>query len=95
VLYPQNQLKIEPLTLSVDVQLPQTVDMFGRWCLLKQQRKFRLEPKPSTLNHCQRLVNQKIFRAVGSFDFKVTPSKTTLKHDESLDLVVSVCEKET
>jgi hypothetical protein len=29
----------------------------------------------------------------GSFDFKVTPSKTTLKHDESLDLVVSVSGK--
>src|SRR5690606_6792934 len=28
--------------------------------------------------------------AVGKFDFKVTPSRTTLKNGESLDLVVSI-----
>jgi hypothetical protein len=86
------KLKIEPLTLSVDVQLPQTVRIcLVEWCLLKQQRKFRLEPKPSTLNHCQAGKPEDL-GAVGSFDFKVTPSKTTLKHDESLDLVVSETE---
>jgi hypothetical protein len=69
--------------------------MFGRMVLTETTKKVSAGAKPSTLNHCQRLVNQKIFRVRRKFDFKVTPSKTTLKHDESLDLVVSVNGKGT
>ncbi|MFV8331702.1 BatD family protein [Flavobacterium sp. GSP14] len=97
VLYPQKsgKLKIEPLTLSVDVQLPTNRrDMFGRMVLAETTKKVSAGAKTINVKPLPEVGKPEDFSgAVGSFDFKVTPSKTTLKHDESLDLVVSVSGK--
>ncbi|MFV8351463.1 BatD family protein [Flavobacterium sp. XS2P14] len=97
VLYPQKsgKLKIEPLTLSVDVQLPTNRrDMFGRMVLAETTKKVSAGAKTINVKPLPEAGKPEDFSgAVGSFDFKVTPSKTTLKHDESLDLVVSVSGK--
>ena len=97
VLYPQKsgKLKIEPLTLSVDVQLPTNRrDMFGRMVLTETTKKVSAGAKTINVKPLPEAGKPEDFSgAVGSFDFKVTPSKTTLKHDESLDLVVSVSGK--
>ena len=94
VLYPQKsgKLKIEPLTLSVNVELPTNRrDMFGRMVLAETTKKVSAGAKTINVKPLPEAGKPEDFSgAVGSFDFKVTPSKTTLKHDESLDLVVSV-----
>jgi hypothetical protein len=59
------------LTLSVDVQLP-TNRRIIEWCLLKQQKKFRLD-KTINVKPLPEAGKPEDFR-VGSFDFKVTPS---------------------
>lgn len=97
VLYPQKsgRLKIEPLSLSVDVQLPTNRrDMFGRMMLTETTKRVSAGAKTITVKPLPEAGKPEDFSgAVGDFDFKVTPSKTTLKHGESLDLVVSVTGK--
>ena len=97
VLYPQKsgRLKIEPLSLSVDVQLPTNRrDMFGRMMLTETTKRVSAGAKTITVKPLPEAGKPDDFSgAVGDFDFKVTPSKTTLKHGESLDLVVSVTGK--
>jgi hypothetical protein len=78
-------------TLSViDVQLPTNRrDMFGRMVLTETTKKVSAGAKTINVKPLPEAGKPEDFSgAVGSFDFKVTPSKTTLKHDESLDLVV-------
>ena len=97
VLYPQKsgRLKIEPLSLSVDVQLPTNRrDMFGRMMLTETTKRVSAGAKTITVKPLPEAGKPEDFSgAVGDFDFKVTPSKTNLKHGESLDLVVSVTGK--
>ncbi|MBC7747820.1 MAG: protein BatD [Methylotenera sp.] len=97
VLYPQKsgRLKIEPLSLSVDVQLPTNRrDMFGRMMLTEKTKRVSAGSKTITVKPLPEAGKPDDFSgAVGDFDFKVTPSKTNLKHGESLDLVVSVTGK--
>ena len=97
VLYPQKsgRLKIEPLSLSVDVQLPTNRrDMFGRMMLTETTKRVSAGAKTITVKPLPEAGKPVDFSgAVGDFDFKVTPSKTKLKHGESLDLVVSVTGK--
>lgn len=97
VLYPQKsgRLKIEPLSLEIDVQLPSNRrDVFGRMVLTETTKKVSAGAKIINVKPLPEAGKPEDFSgAVGSFDFKVTPSKTTLKHDESLDLVVSVSGK--
>ena len=97
VLYPQKsgRLKIEPLSLSVDVQLPTNRrDMFGRMMLTETTKRVSAGAKTITVKPLPEAGKPDDFSgAVGDFDFKVTPSKTNLKHGESLDLVVSVTGK--
>ncbi|WP_091203445.1 BatD family protein [Flavobacterium xueshanense] len=97
VLYPQKsgRLKIEPLSLSVDVQLPTNRrDMFGRMMLTETTKRVSAGAKTITVKPLPETGKPEDFSgAVGDFDFKVTPSKTNLKHGESLDLVVSVTGK--
>ncbi len=94
VLYPQKsgRLKIEPLSLEIDVQLPSNRrDMFGRMVLTETTKKVSAGAKIINVKSLPEAGKPDDFSgAVGSFEFKVIPSKTTLKHDESLDLVVSV-----
>lgn len=97
VLYPQKsgRLKIEPLSLSVDVQLPTNRrDMFGRMMLTETTKRVSAGSKTINVKPLPEAGKPDDFSgAVGDFDFKVTPSKTNLKHGESLDLVVSVTGK--
>ena len=97
VLYPQKsgKLKIEPLSLEIDVQLPTNQrDAFGRMVLQETSRRVSAGSKTITVKALPEAGKPDNFSgAVGNFDFKVTPSKNNLKNGESLDLVVSVTGK--
>jgi hypothetical protein len=97
ILYPQKsgRLKIEPLSLTVDVQLPTNRrDMFGRMLLTETTKRVSAGAKTINVKPLPEAGKPDDFTgAVGNFDFKVIPSKTNLKHGESLDLVVSVTGK--
>ena len=97
VLYPQKsgRLKIEPLALDIDVQLPTNRrDMFGRVMITEGNKRVSAGTKTITVKPLPDAGKPVGFTgAVGNFDFKVTPTKTNLKNGESLDLVVSVSGK--
>jgi len=97
VLYPQKsgRLKIEPLALDIDVQLPTNRrDMFGRVMITEGNKRVSAGTKTITVKPLPEAGKPEGFTgAVGNFDFKVTPTKTNLKNGESLDLVVSVSGK--
>ena len=97
VLYPQKsgRLKIEPLALDIDVQLPTNRrDMFGRVMITEGNKRVSAGTKTITVKALPEAGKPEGFTgAVGNFDFKVTPTKTNLKNGESLDLVVSVSGK--
>lgn len=94
ILYPQKtgELDIEPLTLSVSVDVPSDRrDIFGG-------RLYKTIDK--TVAAGKRTINVKplpeegkpagFTGAVGKFDFKVTPSRTELAATESMDVKVQV-----
>jgi hypothetical protein len=97
VLYPQKsgRLKIEPLALDIDVQLPTNRrDMFGRVLITEGNKRVSAGTKTITVKPLPEAGKPLGFTgAVGNFDFKVRPTKTNLKNGESLDLVVSVSGK--
>lgn len=97
VLYPQKsgRLKIEPLALDIDVQLPTNRrDMFGRVMVTEGNKRVSAGTKTITVKALPEAGKPEGFTgAVGNFDFKVRPTKTNLKNGESLDLVVSVSGK--
>jgi hypothetical protein len=94
VLYPQKsgKLDIEPLSMDIDVQLPSNRrDVFGRMVLTEGNKRVSAGAKTITVKALPEKGKPEDFSgAVGNFDFKVTPTKTSLKNGESLDLVVSV-----
>jgi hypothetical protein len=97
VLYPQKsgKLTIEPLSLDIDVKLPTNRrNMFGEMLIKEDSKRVSAGAKTITVKPLPEDGKPDDFSgAVGSFDFKVTPSKTSLKNGESLDLVVSVAGK--
>ncbi len=97
VLYPQKsgKLNIEPLSMNVDVELPTNRrNMFGQMLLKEANKRVSAGARIITVKALPEAGKPADFSgAVGSFDFKVTPSKTELKNGESLDLVVSVAGK--
>ncbi|WP_281323058.1 BatD family protein [Flavobacterium aestivum] len=94
VLYPQKsgKLVIEPLSLDIDVQLPTNRrDMFGRVIITEGNKRVSAGAKTINVKPLPEAGKPADFSgAVGRFDFKAIPSKTTLKNGESLDLVLSV-----
>ena len=97
VLYPQKsgKLKIEPLVLDVNVEVPTSRrDFFGN-------RQMKIVPQ--TISAGSRTINVKPLPevgqpedfkgAVGDFDFKVSTSKTQLDASESLQAVIEVSGK--
>ncbi len=97
VLYPQKsgRLEIEPLTLDVEVEIPSgKVDFFGRPLMTVGNKKVSAGAKVINVKPLPEAGKPDDFTgAVGSFDFKVLPSKTKLKNGESFDLKVVVSGK--
>lgn len=97
VLYPQKtgKLSIEPLTLDITMQAPTgRRDIFGRVEISNGTKKVSAGAKSITVKALPEAGKPEGFDgAVGSFDFKVKPSKTTLKSGESLQLIVSATGK--
>jgi hypothetical protein len=97
VLYPQKsgKLSIEPLTLDIDVQLPTNRrDVYGRVVIAEDSKRVSAGAKTITVRALPEEGKPLDFSgAVGSFEFKVTPTKTSLKNGESLELTVSVTGK--
>jgi hypothetical protein len=94
ILYPQKsgKLVIEPLALDINVKLPTNRrDMFGRVILTEGSKRVSAGAKTIHVRALPEAGKPADFTgAVGKFNFKAIPSKTTLKNGESLDLVVSV-----
>ena len=94
VLYPQKsgKLEIEPLSLDIDCQVPTNRRNFWGQPLMTNDSK-RVSAGSKVIN-VKALPSEgkpiDFGDAVGKFDFKVTPSKTTLKSGESLDLTIKV-----
>ena len=97
VLYPQKtgKLNIEPLSLDITVEVPsKRRDVFGRSFMSTVKR---------TVSSGNRTINvaslpekgkpENFSGAVGSFNFKVTSNKQTLKATEALELSVEVAGK--
>ncbi|HTG67416.1 MAG TPA: BatD family protein [Flavobacterium sp.] len=97
VLYPQKsgKLSIEPLSMDIDVELPTNRrNMFGQIVVREDSKKVSAGARTISVKALPEAGKPDDFSgAVGSFDFRVIPSKTTLKNGESLDLVVSVVGK--
>ena len=97
VLYPQKagKLSIEPLMLDITMQAPTgRRDMFGRMEYANGTKKVSAGAKAITVKALPENGKPEDFTgAVGHFDFKVKPSKTTLKSGESLQLEVSASGK--
>lgn len=97
VLYPQKsgKLVIEPLTLDVEVEVPSgETDFFGRPIMTMGHKKVSAGAKTITVKPLPEAGKPTDFTgAVGSFDFKVTPTKTSVKAGESIDLKIEVSGK--
>ena len=92
ILYPQKsgKLDIEPLALNIDVQLPTgRRDIFGQMQIVEDSKIVSAGNKTLNVKPLPETGKPEGFTgASGRFDFTVTPSKTSLKHGESLTLVV-------
>jgi len=97
VLYPQKsgKLIIEPLSLDIDVKLPTNRrTIFGEMIVKEVSKRVSAGAQMISVKALPEAGKPTDFSgAVGSFDFRVTPTKTELKNGESLDLVVSVAGK--
>jgi hypothetical protein len=93
ILYPQKsgRLTIEPLSLDIGVQLPTNRrDMFGQMIITDDNKVVSAGAKTINVRPLPEANKPEGFGgAVGRFNFTVTPSRTTLKSGESLDLIVS------
>ena len=92
ILYPQKSgnLTIEPLALNIDVQLPTgRRDIFGQMQIVEESKIVSAGNKVLNVKPLPEIGKPENFTgASGKFDFSVVPSKTSLKHGESLTLVV-------
>ena len=97
VLYPQKsgRLEIEPLTLDIEMEVPTgRRDFFGRSFMAPANKVVSAGKKYINVKPLPEAGKPDSFTgAVGSFDFKVKPSKTTLSNGESLTLQVEVSGK--
>jgi hypothetical protein len=97
VLYPQKsgKLDIEPLSMDIDLELPTNRRNFFGQVLTTQSNK-RVSAGAKTINVKSLPENGKpadFTGAVGNFKFEAKPTKTSLKHGESLELKVVVSGK--
>ncbi|RXM46207.1 BatD family protein [Flavobacterium sp. YO64] len=93
ILYPQKsgKLTIEPFSLDIGVQLPTNRrDMFGQMIITEDNKIVSAGARTINVKPLPEAGKPESFTgAVGKFNFTVTPTKTTLKSGESLDLMVS------
>lgn len=94
ILYPQKsgKLEIEPLSLDIVVDVPTNRrDIFGSMIMTTDNKTVSAGSKTIQVKPLPENGKPIGFSgAVGSFDFKVVPSKTELNYGESLELEVSV-----
>jgi hypothetical protein len=94
VLYPQKsgKLDIEPLSMDVDLELPTNRrNMFGQYLTTQASKRVSAGAKVINVKSLPQDGKPSDFTgAVGAFTFEAKPSKTTLKHGESLELKVVV-----
>lgn len=94
VLYPQKagKLEIEPLRLDMELEVPSNRrTIFGQIILTPDSRQVSSGEKTIHVKPLPEAGRPEDFSgAVGRFEFKATPTKTTLKNGESFDLNVSV-----
>jgi hypothetical protein len=97
VLYPQKsgKLDIEPLSMDVDLELPTNRrNMFGQYLTTQASKRVSAGAKMINVKSLPEDGKPSDFTgAVGTFTFEAKPSKTTLKHGESLELKVVVSGK--
>jgi len=97
VLYPQKdgRLELEPLVIELNVEVPTgRRDIFGRSFTTTKKMSVTTGKKYINVKPLPEAGKPESFNgAVGNFDFKVTPGKTTLKGGESTQLTVSVLGK--
>jgi len=97
VLYPQKsgKLEIEPLSLDIDCQVPSgRRNVWGQQLLTEDSKRVSAGSKIINVRALPENGKPEDFTgAVGKFDFTVTPSRTTLKNGESLELKVSIAGK--
>ncbi len=93
VLYPQKsgRLTIDPLSLDIEVEMASNRrDMFGQMITTQGNKVVSAGAKTINVKPLPETGKPESFTgAVGRFNFTVTPSKTTLKNGEGLDLIVS------
>lgn len=93
ILYPQKsgRLTIEPFSLDIGVQLPTNRrDMFGQMIIAEDNKVVTTGARTISVRPLPESGKPEGFTgAVGNFSFRVTPSRTTLKSGEGLDLLVS------
>lgn len=94
VLYPQRtgELKLEPLSLNVDIQVPTNRrDIFGSRLMTKVSRTIAAGNRTINVKPLPAAGKPADFSgAVGDFSFKVNPSKTELDATESFQAKVEV-----
>ncbi|MES2747412.1 MAG: BatD family protein, partial [Bacteroidota bacterium] len=94
VLYPQKsgKLEIEPLSLDIDCEVPSgRRNAWGQQLLTQDSKRVSAGSKIISVKALPEAGKPADFSgAVGKFDFKVIPSRTTLQNGESLELKVSV-----
>ncbi len=97
VLYPQKsgKLKIEPLVLDVNVEVPSgRTDIFGRQLMTKVPKTVTAGSRTLNVKPLPEQGKPADFKgAVGDFSFSVTTSKTQLDATESLQAIVEVSGK--
>jgi hypothetical protein len=97
VLYPQKsgKLTIEPLSLDLDLQIPTgRRNIFGEPQIAEANKKVSAGAKTINVKALPEAGKPLDFSgAVGSFNFSAIPTKTVVKHGESIDLTVKVSGK--
>lgn len=93
VLYPQKsgRLTIDPLSLDIEIEMASNRrDMFGQMITTQGNKVVSAGAKTINVKPLPESTKPEGFTgAVGKLNFTVTPSKTTLKNGEGLDLIVS------
>jgi hypothetical protein len=94
ILYPQKsgKLTIEPLALDLDLQLPTNRrNIFGQFQVVEGNKRVSAGAKTINVKPLPEKGRPIDFSGgVGRLSFSAIPSKTTLKHGESFDLILKV-----